>query len=238
MEDEKKARLEAALYLAEEPIDKDEIADVLNLGSIGFVDMLIDEFMEELEDEDRGLEVIETNQGYELKVKNSHLEHVDHLAPHQDLNKGQLRTLSIIAYNAPVEQTDIVEIRGNRAYQHIKELVNRGFLSKEKDGRTAILSMTDFFLDYFDIESLEEFKQGLGEDLDTEVIGADEERIEQDDDEGLEKEEEDEASEGEEEHEEDDDFEDVEEVDHEQTQNHVQENEKEQDDEDHPRKLL
>jgi segregation and condensation protein B len=238
MEDEKKARLEAALYLAEEPIDKDEIADVLNLGSIGFVDMLIDEFMEELEDEDRGLEVIETNQGYELKVKNSHLEHVDHLAPHQDLNKGQLRTLSIIAYNAPVEQTDIVEIRGNRAYQHIKELVNRGFLSKEKDGRTAILSMTDFFLDYFDIESLEEFKQGLGEDLDTEVIGADEERIEQDDDEGLENEEEDEASEGEEEHEEDDDFEDVEEVDHEQTQNHVQENEKEQDDEDHPRKLL
>ena len=235
MEDEKKARLEAALYLAEEPIDKDEIADVLNLGSIGFVDMLIDEFMEELENEGRGLEVIETNQGYELKVKNSHLEHVDHLAPHQDLNKGQLRTLSIIAYNAPVEQTDIVEIRGNRAYQHIKELVNRGFLSKEKDGRTAILSMTDFFLDYFDIESLEEFKQGLGEDLDTEVIGADEERIEED--EGLENEEE-EASEGDEDREEDDDFEDVEEVDHEETQNQVQENEKEQDDEDHPRQLL
>jgi segregation and condensation protein B len=235
MEDEKKARLEAALYLAEEPIDKDEIADVLNLGSIGFVDMLIDEFMEELEDEDRGLEVIETNQGYELKVKNSHLEHVDHLAPHQDLNKGQLRTLSIIAYNAPVEQTDIVEIRGNRAYQHIKELVNRGFLSKEKDGRTAILSMTDFFLDYFDIESLEEFKQGLGEDLDTEVIGADEERIEQEN-EGLENGEEDESPRGEEDQK--DDFEDVEEVDHEQTQNQVQENEKEQDDEDHPRKLL
>jgi segregation and condensation protein B len=235
MEDEKKARLEAALYLAEEPIDKDEIADVLNLGSIGFVDMLINEFMEELENEGRGLEVIETNQGYELKVKNSHLEHVDHLAPHQDLNKGQLRTLSIIAYNAPVEQTDIVEIRGNRAYQHIKELVNRGFLSKEKDGRTAILSMTDFFLDYFDIESLEEFKQGLGEDLDTEVIGADEERIEQEN-EGLENGEEDESPRGEEDQK--DDFEDVEEVDHEQTQNQVQENEKEQDDEDHPRKLL
>jgi len=238
MEDEKKARLEAALYLAEEPIDKDEIADVLNLGSIGFVDMLIEEFTEELENDGRGLEVIETNQGYELKVKNSHLEHVDHLAPHQDLNKGQLRTLSIIAYNAPVEQTDIVEIRGNRAYQHIKELVNRGFLSKKKDGRTAILSMTDFFLDYFDIESLEEFKQGLGEDLDTEVIGADEERIEEED-EGLEEDSQmeesaDEVSEGEE----DDEFSDVEEVDHEETQDQVQQEEEDEDDEDHPRKLL
>ncbi|MFB6181121.1 MAG: SMC-Scp complex subunit ScpB [Candidatus Nanohalobium sp.] len=209
MENEKKARLEAALYLAEEPLDKKQIADVLDLGSIGFVDMLIEEFQEALETEDRGLEVIETNQGYEIKVKNKHLEHVDHLAPHQDLNKGQLRTLSIIAYNAPIEQTDIVEIRGNRAYQHIKELENRGFLNKEKDGRTAILSMTDFFLDYFNIDSLEEFKQGLEEDLDTEVIGADEEKIEEASDE--------EAGEK--------DSDDVEEVDHEETRGQVQEEE-------------
>lgn len=228
MEDEKKARLEAALYLAEEPIDKDEIADVLNLGSIGFVDMLINEFMEELETEDRGLEVIETNQGYELKVKNSHINHVDHLAPHQDLNKGQLRTLSIIAYNAPVEQTDIVGIRGNRAYQHIKELVNRGFLSKEKDGRTAILSMSDFFMDYFDIDSLEEFKQGLGEDLDTEVIGADEERIEEDTEKDQEEKSGEKASEDAEE-----DFKDVKEIDHEETQDQIQDNEdEEEEDED------
>lgn len=230
MEDEKKARLEAALYLAEEPIQKDEIADVLNLGSMGFVDMLINEFQETLETEDRGLEVIETNQGYELKVKNSHIEHVDHLAPHQDLNKGQLRTLSIIAYNAPVEQTDIVEIRGNRAYQHIKELVNRGFLDKEKDGRTAILSMTDFFLDYFDIESLEEFKRGLGEDLDTEVIGADEEKIEEETEEDIEQEESEDEASGEEE----DDFEDVEEVNHEETQDQVQEEDEEEEESEGP----
>lgn len=218
MEDEKKARLEAALYLTEEPIGKEEIADILELGSIGFVDMLINEFQEGLESQERGLEVIETNQGYELKVKKDHLEHVDHLAPHQDLNKGQLRTLSIIAYNAPVEQTDIVEIRGNRAYQHIKELVNRGFLEKEKDGRTAILSMTDFFLDYFDIDSLEEFKRDLGEDLDTEVIGAEEEKIE-DETEGESEQEESETEE---------DFEDVEEVDHEETQDQGQEEDEEE----------
>jgi segregation and condensation protein B len=231
MEADKKARLEAALHLTEEPLEKEEIADVLDLGSMGYVDMLIEEFQEALETEDRGLEVIETNQGYEMKVKNEHLEHVDHLAPHQDLNKGQLRTLSMIAYNAPVEQTDMVEIRGNRAYQHIKELVNRGFLDKEKDGRTAILSMTDFFLDYFDIESLEEFKQGLDEDLDTEVIGADEEKIEEEAEEGLENEETPEGEESRDEasEEEEDDFEDVEEVDHEETQGHVQGDEDEED---------
>lgn len=157
--EEKKSRLEAALFLAEEPVKKEEISDILNLGSMGFVEELIEDYQEELQENHRGLELILKENGYELKVKKDHLEHVSHLAPHQDLNEGQLRTLSLIAYNAPLEQADLIEIRGNRAYQHVKELVNRGFVDKEKDGRTAILNVTDFFLDYFDIESLDEFKQ-------------------------------------------------------------------------------
>lgn len=166
--EEKKAKLEAALFLAEEPMERKEIADVLNLGSIGYVDMLIDEFKEMLEDDHRGLELVQGNEGYELKVKKNHIDDVSHLAPHQDLNSGQLRTLSVIAYNAPVEQKHIVEVRGNRAYQHIKELVNRGFVDKEKDGRTATLDITDYFLDYFEIDSLEEFREG--KETETEIL--------------------------------------------------------------------
>lgn len=157
--DEKKARLEAAFFLADEPVDREEIADILDLGSMGYVETLIDEVREDLEEDQRGLELVETPEGYELKVKKGHIQHVSHLAPHQDLNQGELRTLALIAYNAPVEQTDIVEIRGNRAYQHVKELVKRGFLSKEKDGRTAILDVTDQFLEYFDFDSVDQFKQ-------------------------------------------------------------------------------
>ena len=155
----KKARLEAALYLSEDPVDKEQIADILDLGSMGYVDMLIEEFREALDEEHRGLELVETPEGYEMKVKKDHISEVSHLAPHQDLNEGQLRTLSLIAFNSPVEQTDIVELRGNRAYQHVKELVKRGFLNKEKDGRTAELDVTNHFLEYFDFDSVEQFKQ-------------------------------------------------------------------------------
>jgi len=157
--EEKKSRLEAALFLSEEPLENKQIADILDLGSIGYVDMLIEEFQQDLESEERGLELVDTPKGYELKVKKDHLEHVSHLAPHQDLNEGQLRTLSLIAYNAPVEQTDIIDIRGNRAYQHVKEMVKRGFISKEKDGRTAILDVTDHFLEYFELDSVDDFKR-------------------------------------------------------------------------------
>jgi len=174
--EEKKSRLEAALFLAEDPVAKKEISDILNLGSMGFIEELIEEFQEDLEENHRGLELIHTENGYELKVKKDHLEHVSHLAPHQDLNEGQLRTLSLIAYNSPLEQADLVEVRGNRAYQHVKELVNRGFVKKEKDGRTAILDVSDFFMDYFDIESIDEFKQGADPDKqEEETEGEDEE---------------------------------------------------------------
>lgn len=166
--EEKKAELEAALFLAEDPMQRKEVADVLNLGSIGYVDMLIEEFEEMLEEDHRGLELVHGNEGYELKVKKDHIDEVSHLAPYQDLNSGQLRTLSVIAYNAPVEQKHIVEVRGNRAYQHIKELVNRGFVEKEKDGRTATLDVTDYFLDYFEIDSLEEFRDG--KETETEML--------------------------------------------------------------------
>ncbi|QGA80071.1 SMC-Scp complex subunit ScpB [Candidatus Nanohalobium constans] len=166
--EEKKAKLEAALYLAEEPVTRKEIADIMNLGSIGYVDMLIQEFEEMLEEEHRGLEIIHTDEGYEMKVKKDHIDEVSHLAPHQDLNSGEIRTLSLIAYNAPVEQANIIEIRGNRAYQHVKELVSRGFVDKEKDGRTAILDVTDFFLDYFNIEEVDEFKENFEDEIEIE----------------------------------------------------------------------
>ncbi len=151
MED-KKSRLEAALYLSEEPLDREDIADVLNLGSMGYVDMLLDEFRDDLDQDSRGLELVESPKGYELRAANEHLEHVQHLAPNQDLSEGVLRTMSLVAHNAPVMQSDIVEVRGNRAYQHIKQAVQRGFLEKEKKGRSSELDVTNYFLDYFDMD--------------------------------------------------------------------------------------
>jgi segregation and condensation protein B len=150
--EDKKSRLEAALYLSEEPLDKEDIADVLNLGSMGYVDMLLDEFRDDLEQDGRGLEMVESPKGYALRAANEHLEHVQHLAPNQDLSEGVLRTMSLVAHNSPVMQSDIVEVRGNRAYQHIKQAVQRGFLEKEKKGRSSELDVTDYFLDYFNMD--------------------------------------------------------------------------------------
>lgn len=155
--EEKKAVAEAALFLSEEPLDTDDLADVMNLGSKGFVQQVIDELQEDLAAESRGLTIVESEEGYEMVVKTEHVDQVEHLAPHRDLNEAELRTLALIAYNAPVKQSDVVDVRGNRAYGQIKELTRRGFIAAEQAGRTKELDVTDHFLDYFDLDTPDEF---------------------------------------------------------------------------------
>lgn len=164
--DEKKALAEAALYLSEDPLTTEELADVMNLGSKGFVQNVVDELREEMDEESRGVKLVESEEGYEMVVKSDIVDDVEHLAPHRDLNEAELRTLAVIAYNNPVKQSDIVDVRGNRAYSHVKELEERGFVDSEKDGRTKVLEVTDHFLDYFDLDSPGEFAtDGKREDL-------------------------------------------------------------------------
>lgn len=173
--DEKKAMLEAALFVADEPLDSDQIMDALNLGSPGYVQTIIDELRDDLTGDERGLELIGTEQGYQLQVKEPYVEQVKHLAPHQDLGDATLRTLSLIAYNAPVKQSRVIEIRGNRAYRQIRELEDRNMVTSSKDGRTKTLDVTDDFLDYFGLDSLEEFRRQ------TEGHPASEELVDEDD---------------------------------------------------------
>lgn len=166
MEDEKLAVAEAALFLSEEPLSIEELADAMNLGAKGYVQQVIDALKEELEHDGRGLKIVENDDAYEMVVKNDHLEQVEHLAPHRDLDDGTLRTLALIAYNTPVKQSEVVDVRGNRSYSQIKELTNRGFVEAEKDGRTKVLEVTDHFLEYFELDAPDEFAMRAEEEDD------------------------------------------------------------------------
>lgn len=179
--DEKKAMLEAALFVSDDPLSRDAIMDALNLGSPGYVQTVIDELRDDLQADNRGLEIIETEEGYQLQVKEPYIDQVKQFAPHQDLGDATLRTLSLIAYNAPVKQSRIIDIRGNRAYSQISELEDRGMIASEKDGRTKVLDVTEDFLDYFGLESIDEFRERAeGRPASEELV--DEDDVSQEDD--------------------------------------------------------
>lgn len=150
--------LEAAFFLADEALDRKAIKDILDTTSDRIVDRLLDYFRDELSQDFRGLELIESKGKYRFQVKGKFLDKISHLAPYQEISDTVLQTLSIIAYNHPALQKDVVEVRGKCAYSHIKELIQRGLVKAEDAGRTKSLKVTDQFLEYFGLDSPEEFR--------------------------------------------------------------------------------
>jgi segregation and condensation protein B len=69
---------------------------------------------------------------------------------------GALRTLAAIALHNPILQSELINLRGSGAYQHVQELVESGFVRKrrESDSRSFALQITPKFHQYFQIEQL------------------------------------------------------------------------------------
>ncbi len=158
---EAKALVEAALFVADRPLSLARLAEVLALSEEA-VGRLIQALADECAAADRGVELVQEGGGYLLRVKGDLAAAVRPLAPHQDIPEQTLRTLAVIAYHAPVLQSQVVKMRGQRAYGHIGDLIARGFVAAEVQGPTKVLTVTPALLAYFGVSSLEELRAQLG----------------------------------------------------------------------------
>jgi len=148
-----KALLEAALFVSDKPLSLDRLSAVLGIGSKEEVKKLIEELQKDYFDFDSGIELLETPQGYELRVKQEYRENVAKLAPFADLSDGLMRTLAIVAAKQPVKQSLIVKYQGNKSYNYINRLEEKGLVKTEKYQRTRLVSTTPGFEKYFGTSS-------------------------------------------------------------------------------------
>ena len=141
------ALLEAVLFTTTEPLTLDELQKTLKIRK-DEIEKMLAKLREKYSSPEHGFRLSETG-GYRLIVKEDFVEKVSHLTPHADLSRGLLRVLSIIAYHEPVKQSDIVKVVGNRAYDYVKELEERGLVRSERKSRTKVLVTTQHFEEYF-----------------------------------------------------------------------------------------
>ncbi len=151
----KKALLESALFVSDKPLSLQRLSGLVGVGSQEEIKELVEEMQQDLEKVDRGLELIETPEGYELRVKTEYRDRVARLAPFSDLSDGMMRTLAIVAVKQPVKQSVIVRYQGNKAYGYIAELEKKGLVKTEKYSRTKLVSTTPDFDKYFGKSSVE-----------------------------------------------------------------------------------
>lgn len=141
--------LEAALFATGEPLD---IAQLSNLVRGKNARELLQQLMEEYRQRGSALEIKEIEGRYVMQVMPEYAEKVRALAP-KELRAPVLRTLSMIAYHQPLTVADLVDRRGAAAYDHVRELEEWGFISAVQQGRTRLLSTTQRFAEYFNLDS-------------------------------------------------------------------------------------
>ena len=156
-----KALVEAALFVSDNPLTLEKLSEITGIAAAE-IEKILKEMEEELTASDRGIELVKTPEGYELRVKPAYREKVARLAPFSDLSDGMLRTLSIVAIRQPVKQSVIVRYQGNKTYGYIQALERKGLVKTEKFGRTKLVTTTDDFEKYFG-KSKEEIKKYMEE---------------------------------------------------------------------------
>ena len=147
-------QIEAILYLKGQPTSLAEIAEYAQCSCEQAQEALI-ELMTDYAHRESALEVVETPTGYSLQLRACCQGLLENLVP-AELGTGTLRTLAAIALKNPLLQSDLINLRGSGAYQHVNELVELGFIRKrrQEEGRSYWLEVTNKFHQYFEINQL------------------------------------------------------------------------------------
>ncbi len=146
---ELKKTIEAALFMSPKPLPLQELAGVCKIPELAVVETSAMELMKEFNSRDSALEIVKEVEGYRMRVKPEFDQNVTHLAASSELSKAIMKTLAYIAFKQPVKQSQVIKFRSSKAYEEIKILEEKGFISRERSGLTYNVRTTKKFLEYF-----------------------------------------------------------------------------------------
>ena len=152
-----KELIEAALFAAGGPVSDAQLKAMLNRSAV-FVADVVGQLIDDYRARGSPLEIVRLEGKYVMQLKPEYASKVMSVSP-KELTAPVLRTLSVIAYYQPIFQNELVNVRGDKVYDHVAVLLERGLIEKVKEGRSFKLTTTPAFCDYFglthgDVESI------------------------------------------------------------------------------------
>ena len=157
------AIIEGLLFLSgEDGLTLKEIVEITEKDE-EVVKKAIKELYKEYQNLNRGIQLEYLGEHYKLTTKKEHKEYYKKLLineENQPLSESALETLAIIAYNSPITRIDVDNIRGVNSSYVIRKLLLKGLIEEvgksDLPGRPKLYSITERFLDYFGLGSLDE----------------------------------------------------------------------------------
>lgn len=146
-----KGAVEAALFSSAENLRISDIASKTGIPEEEVRVALMD-LRKEYDDRDSAIVIAKIGTEYRMMLRPEYSECTGTFAK-AEMAPGVMRTLSTIAYNQPVLQSELFKTRGPRTYDDVHKLVEMGFVTGKRSGQTLELTTTKKFSEYFGIGS-------------------------------------------------------------------------------------
>ena len=155
--------IEAAILAADGPVSVQQLREIFEGESVS--QMELKQVLAEIEKscEGRGFELKKVASGYRFQVKVDYSDWVSRLWKEKTprYSRALLETLALIAYRQPITRGDIEDVRGVSVSSNIiRTLIERDWIKiighREVPGRPALYATTKAFLDYFNLERLDQ----------------------------------------------------------------------------------
>lgn len=148
--DEVKLKVEAMLFAGSRKFDVEELSKLCKENPKD-VKKALKDIEKDYSERETAIMLQEQDGAYKLHVKDDYVMLVSNIITETDLSKTVMETLAVIAFKHPILQADLIKIRTNKAYDHLSELEEAGYIAREKFGRTRKIKLTQKFFDYFDL---------------------------------------------------------------------------------------
>lgn len=157
-----KGAVEAALFIADEPLTPARLAGALGVKE-GEVLAVLQDLKEEYARQNRGIQLREVGGGWRMHTHPAYSSYIEKLllaSKKPRLTRAAVETLAVIAYLQPITRGQIADLRGVQSENMVKALEEQGLVreaGKEKaPGGPALYVTTEKFLERFGLESLED----------------------------------------------------------------------------------
>lgn len=156
------AVIEAVLFVAEEPVPAEELAEVLEI-SRDEVAGTLDRLAAELSEAGRGVVLREVAGGWRLYTVPDAKPYLERFAATERatrLSSAALESLAVVAYRQPVSRGQVTEIRGVDSDRALRTLQRRGLIREVGraggPGQAVLYGTTELFLEKLGINSATE----------------------------------------------------------------------------------
>lgn len=175
--EETKQIIEAALLTAGEPLSATRLAQLFD-GENSISNKDVKDILKALSSDymGRSFELKEVASGYRIQIRSELAPYLVKLVQERPprYSRALMETLSLIIYRQPLTRADIESVRGVTVSTNIiKTLLEHEWIKvvghKNVPGKPALYASTKYFLDYFNLKSLDEMP-ALTEILDVEAL--------------------------------------------------------------------